>query len=64
MSAFIVGDDHLNALLTYAVDRRISYWNPRSKERTDITSRNVEEVGRIGAMAVYGAEELLLMVAP
>ena len=47
MSAFIVGDDHLNALLTYAVDRRISYWNPRSKERTDITSRNVEEVGRI-----------------
>jgi hypothetical protein len=45
MSAFIVGHDHIDALLTYAVDRRTSYWT--GKARIDITRATAEEIGRI-----------------
>lgn len=47
MSAFIVGHDHIDALMTYAVEKRISYWNPAAKTRITITAENAEEVGRI-----------------
>ena len=45
MSAFIVTDTHVNALVTYAVDKRLSYFD--GKNRNNILAHNAEEVGRI-----------------
>lgn len=45
MSAFIVGDDHVNALVTYAMLKRVSYYH--DGKRFKIVSDNAEEVGRI-----------------
>lgn len=45
MSAFIVSNDHINAIVTYCVDKRVSYWT--GEERTPIQSWNAEEIGRI-----------------
>lgn len=45
MSAFIVGHDHIDALLTYAIDKRVSYWT--GKTRVDISRKTAEEIGRI-----------------
>jgi hypothetical protein len=45
MSAFIVGNDHIDALMTYCIDNRVSFWN--GTDRVDITSDNAEEIGRI-----------------
>jgi hypothetical protein len=47
MSAFIVENDLIDALLSYAIDHRLSYWNPGAKTRVDVTAFNAEEVGRI-----------------
>ena len=48
MSAFIVGHDHIDALLTFATDRRsdrLSYYV--NDTRVEITHDNVTEIGRI-----------------
>ncbi len=47
MSAFIVSHDHIDALLTYAIQNQISFWNPEEKTRTTIMRDNAEEIGRI-----------------
>lgn len=47
MSAFIVSNTHINALLSYAIDKQVTYWNEKAGERTRITRHNAEEVGRI-----------------
>jgi len=46
MSAFIVSHSHI-ALMTWAVDMRMSYWNPEARQRVTVTRANAEEVGRI-----------------
>jgi hypothetical protein len=46
MSAFICSDMHINAIVNYAADKRISYWL-KNGERVEITAFNAEEVGRI-----------------
>jgi hypothetical protein len=46
MSAFIVGHDHINALLTWAVDNQVTY-DPGFCNRLAIDRRNAEEIGRI-----------------
>lgn len=45
MSAFIVSNDHINAIVTYCVDKRVSYWT--GKEHQTVQTWNAEEVGRI-----------------
>jgi hypothetical protein len=45
MSAFIVSNEHINALVSYMVTKQISYWN--EQERVPVTRFNAEEVGRI-----------------
>lgn len=47
MSAFIVGHDHIDALVSFAILKRISYWDGDQKKRIDITHTNATEVGRI-----------------
>jgi hypothetical protein len=47
MSAFIVSHDHIDAIVTYAVQNRMSFWNPEAKKRIDITRANAEEIGRM-----------------
>jgi hypothetical protein len=47
MSAFVVGHDHINALLSWAIQKRVSYWVPDAQMRVDITMANASEVGRI-----------------
>jgi hypothetical protein len=47
MSAFICGDMHINAIVTYAVEKRVSFYVAATRERRDITSFTAEEIGRI-----------------
>src|SRR4051812_48937950 len=47
MSAFIVEDDHIHALVTYAADKRLSYWDPIAENHINVSARNAQEVGRI-----------------
>lgn len=47
MSAFIVGHDHIDALMSYASFKRISFYHPEAQTRTTITTFNAEEIGRI-----------------
>lgn len=45
MSAFVVGYDHIDGLLTWAIDQKVSYyWN---NQRTEITRENASKIGRI-----------------
>jgi hypothetical protein len=52
MSAYIVGHDHIDALLTFASadDERsfgpVSYWLEPTGNRVEITERNASEIGR------------------
>jgi hypothetical protein len=47
MSAFICDDLHINAIVTYAIDKKVSFYNPTTKTRTDITATNAEAIGRM-----------------
>lgn len=47
MSAFIVSDDHINALMNYCIANRIDFYNPATRDRTQITTFNAGEIGRI-----------------
>lgn len=51
MSAFIVSHDHIDALLTFAMQRDVSgpvsYYVEETQKRVDITQVNATEVGRI-----------------
>lgn len=53
MSAFIVGHDHIDALLTFAKIHRVSYYVPQAVcnvpggTRVDITAQTATEVGAI-----------------
>jgi hypothetical protein len=50
MSAFIVDNRHIDAIVTYAIAKRVRYFNPGNSPREkwiEITARNAEEIGRI-----------------
>jgi len=47
MSAFLVPADHIDALLTFAIDKRVSYFVAETSARVTITTANAEEIGRI-----------------
>lgn len=47
MSAFIVGHDHINALLDHAVRHQVSYYVPSRRERVTIMNNNATEIGAI-----------------
>jgi hypothetical protein len=51
MSAYIVGHDHIDALLTFATTRRsgstVSYWIAATGNRVEITTDNADKIGRI-----------------
>lgn len=51
MSAFIVGHDHIDALISFAMARYtygpVSYYVPETQTRVTITQDNATEVGRI-----------------
>lgn len=51
MSAFVVGYDHIDGLMTYCLEGHrpygVSYFLPLSGNRVEINRRNVEEIGRI-----------------
>ena len=45
MSAFVVGHDHIDGLLTFALAHSVSYWTGR--ESVTIARDNVSEIGRL-----------------
>ena len=45
MSAWIVSDAHIDALVTFALDKRTRFWN--GKEAVYVTCDNAEEIGRL-----------------
>lgn len=47
MSAFIVNETHIDALVTYAVNKRASYWDEINQTRVDITTFNADRIGQI-----------------
>lgn len=47
MSAYVVEDDHINALVTYAAEKRISYYDPIAENRIDINGLNTTAIGKI-----------------
>src|SRR4029077_17136784 len=47
MSAYIVGHDHIDPLLSFAIDLRVAYWVADTKKWVEIKSENATEVGRI-----------------
>lgn len=47
MSAFVVSHTHINALVSYAVDARISYYSRQAETRIPITANNAEAIGQI-----------------
>lgn len=47
MSAFVVGHDHIDALLTWAIAKRVSYYLASTRQSITINTENAEEVGRI-----------------
>jgi hypothetical protein len=46
MSAYIVSHDHIDGLLSFALDQ-VSYYVPTIDRRIEITLDNAEEIGRI-----------------
>lgn len=45
MSAFVVGNDHIDGLLTFAIDRHVAYfW---ANARREITTETATEIGRV-----------------
>ena len=47
MSAFVVSHDHIDGLVTFAIDKRVSYWVEAQGTRVNITIENAEEIGRL-----------------
>jgi hypothetical protein len=47
MSAFIVGHDHIDGLLTFAVEHKLSYYVPGAHERVYFDRTNASEIGAI-----------------
>jgi hypothetical protein len=47
MSAFIVNKEHIDALITFMVEKRVSYWNEATRERVNVTRFNATETGQI-----------------
>jgi hypothetical protein len=47
MSAFIVGHDHINALVSWAVDNQVTYFHPGFSNPLSIDRRTATEIGRI-----------------
>lgn len=43
MSAFVVSGTHIDAIVTYAIDAKMSFYF--ANVRTDITARNAQEIG-------------------
>lgn len=46
MSAFIVSDNHIDVIMTFAVLKHASYYWAEKKERVYITAENASEVGQ------------------
>lgn len=47
MSAFVVSDNHINVLLTFAIIKRASYyWRP-AQARMQISADNADQIGQI-----------------
>jgi hypothetical protein len=44
MSAFVVGHDHIDGLLTWAIDQKVSYY--WANQRIEITDKNASKIGR------------------
>src|SRR5262245_39279715 len=47
MSAFIVTDDHVNALVSFALTHRVSYYDPAQQAHIEITGFNAPDVAAI-----------------
>jgi hypothetical protein len=47
MSAYIVDHDHIDALLTYAIQQEVTYYVPDTKSCVEISAKNASEIGRI-----------------
>jgi|SRR5580704_2747759 hypothetical protein len=47
MSAFIVSHDHIDALITYAINQHLWYYDREQKQSIQIIAHNATEVGRI-----------------
>jgi hypothetical protein len=47
MSAFVVGHDHIDGLLTFAIERKASYYDHERETRIYFTRDNATEIGRI-----------------
>lgn len=47
MSAFVVSHDHIDALLTWAVDHKVTYWNKLDGVHVEITKWNATEIGQV-----------------
>ena len=46
MSAFVVGHDHIDALLSYAIEHKLGYYDPILKDRVYFTEANATDHGR------------------
>lgn len=47
MSAYIVDHDHIDALLSYAIEHHVTYVTPDTKKLIEIKKENATEIGRI-----------------
>jgi hypothetical protein len=47
MSAFLVGHDHIDGLLTFAINAKASYYDPKRETRVNFTRVNATEIGCI-----------------
>lgn len=47
MSAFVVSHTHINALVSYAIEVKISYYNRKAETRIPISHDNAEAIGQI-----------------
>jgi hypothetical protein len=47
MSAYVCDDRHINAIINFAVNHRVSFRNPETKERVFVVPKNASEIGQI-----------------
>jgi hypothetical protein len=47
MSAFVVSHDHIDAMLTWAVDNKFSYWNNQTQGWATVRRDNATDVGQM-----------------
>jgi hypothetical protein len=47
MSAFVCDADHIDCIITWAIQVKATYWNPETNIRTQITRENATAIGTI-----------------